>query len=201
LAIAATLKEFAPELARLDTMDHGSPLRLAMGITMGGTKQLEWAGQAARALMGEYIPATQAKTAFWLKREPIGVCSLIIPWNGPLFPDRIDMMSPYAQAFGYADLKRNGAKYYNPQAINKGEDIIGNYHQAVVRGEKLLPFTIYVPCGYGSYNNQRIPNVEETDKPELIFTASFPENETWRDLRISDYPWIQTVSAEAITLT
>jgi len=25
---------------------------------------------------------------------------------------------------------------------------------------------------------------------ELIFIASFPENETWRDLRLADYPWL-----------
>jgi hypothetical protein len=71
----------------------------------------------------------------------------------------------------------------------------------VVRGEKLLPFTIYVPRGYGSYNQKRIPNVEETDKPGLIFTASFPENESWRDLRLSDYPWLQKVAVDPKTLT
>jgi len=34
--------------------------------------------------MGEYIPSSRANTAFWMKREPMGVCALIIPWNGPL---------------------------------------------------------------------------------------------------------------------
>jgi hypothetical protein len=79
----------------------------------------------------------------------------------------------------------------SPAAKLKGEDIIGNYHQAVARGEKPLSFTVYVPHGYGSYNNHRIPNVEETDKPDLIFTAGFPVNEIWRELRLSDYPWLQ----------
>jgi hypothetical protein len=116
---------------------------------------------------------------------------------GPFFPDRIDIgMAPYAKAFSYADLKWNGAKYCTPQAIQKCEDIIGHYHQAVARGEKPLPFRLYVPHGYGVYNGVRIPNVEETDNPALIFTASFPENEVWRELRFSEYPWLQTVVPE-----
>ncbi|MGD9143493.1 MAG: DUF362 domain-containing protein [Dehalococcoidia bacterium] len=118
---------------------------------------------------------------------------------GPMFPDRINaMMSPYGQAFTYADRKWNGGKYSNRQATGKNEDIIVDYHQAVARGEELLPFTIYVPRGYGSYNNRQIPNVEETDKPELIFSASFPEDETWRDFRLSDYPWLKTAVPDTL---
>jgi hypothetical protein len=121
---------------------------------------------------------------------------------GMMFPNRIDvMMSPYGQAFSYTDIKWNGGKYCNRQAIEKGEDIIGKYHQALEKGEKPLPFTVYVPHGYGGYNGKRIPNVEETDKPELIFTASFPGDETWRDLRMSDYPWLQTIVPDSLVLT
>jgi acyl-CoA reductase-like NAD-dependent aldehyde dehydrogenase len=82
--MAAINREYIPELAKLDTMDHGTPAKMAFGMMMGGPRQLEWSGQAARALMGSFIPAAQPKTAFWLKREPMGVCALIIPWNGPL---------------------------------------------------------------------------------------------------------------------
>ncbi len=31
------------------------------------------------------------------------------------------------------------------------------------------------------------PNVEETDDPALIFTASFNGEEVWRELRLSEY--------------
>jgi hypothetical protein len=111
---------------------------------------------------------------------------------GGMFPVRIDLnLSPYGKAFAYADLKWNGSRYCNPAAKMKNEDIIGNYHQAVASGEKLLPFTVYLPRGFGSYDNRTIPNVEETDNPELIFTAGFSGNETWGDLRLSDYPWLQ----------
>jgi hypothetical protein len=120
---------------------------------------------------------------------------------GPMFPNRINViMAPYGQAFAYADIKWNGAKYYNRQAIEKGEDIIGNYHQAATGGEKLLPFTLYVPHGYGSYNGQQIPNVQETDKPELIFTAVFAGKEFWNDIKLSDHPWLKTVESDVLVL-
>jgi acyl-CoA reductase-like NAD-dependent aldehyde dehydrogenase len=82
--IAATMKDYIPELAKLDTLDHGTPIKMAYNNMAGGVKQLEWAGQASRALMGEFIPSSRSGTTFWVKREPIGVCALIIPWNGPL---------------------------------------------------------------------------------------------------------------------
>ncbi len=82
--MANVLKEFVPGIAKLDTLDHGTPHRMAFGMAMSSTAQLEWSAQAARAMMGEYIPASRKQTMFWLRREPIGVCALIIPWNAPL---------------------------------------------------------------------------------------------------------------------
>ncbi len=90
--MAVVLKEFGASIGKLDTMDHGTPHRMAFGMAMGSSAQLEWSAQAARALMGEYIPASRKQTMFWLKREPIGVCALIIPWNAPL-PMLITKMS------------------------------------------------------------------------------------------------------------
>jgi len=120
---------------------------------------------------------------------------------GPMFPNRIDvMMSPYGQALAYADVKWGGGKYFNPQALQKGEDIIGNYHKALTGGAQPLPFTVYVPRGYGSYNGRSIPNVEETDKPELIFTAVFNGKEAWNDVKLSDHPWLKTVESDVLVL-
>ena len=39
-----------------------------------------------------------------------------------------------------------------------------------------------------------------SQKPELIFSAVFPEQETWRDLRLSDYPWLQTIVPDTLIL-
>jgi hypothetical protein len=112
---------------------------------------------------------------------------------GFMFPDRIDWMgSSYGKAFIYADMKWNGARYGTTLAKMKNEDIIGSYHKVVEGGAKPIPFTVYVPKGFGSYNGKTIPNVEETDNAELIFTASFGDGrDKWNELRLSDYPWLQ----------
>ncbi len=113
---------------------------------------------------------------------------------GRMFPRRIDwQMSPYGQAFAYADRKWNGSGYCTGVAKKNNEDIIGAYHHDVSCGGELLPFTIYVPRGFGSYDGCNIPNAEETDDPELVFTAGFPDGETWRELRLSDYPWLKKI--------
>jgi len=107
---------------------------------------------------------------------------------GQMFPDRFDlMMSPYGCSFRYADTRWNGAKYCNDQAMAQSEDIIGDYHKAVEQGGGLLPFTFYVPRGLGSVVNTLVPNVEETEDPQLMFTASFNGKEVWRDLQLSSF--------------
>jgi len=107
---------------------------------------------------------------------------------GQMFPQRFDLiMSPYGQAFRYADMKWSGSCYCTPQAMSGDEDIIGNYRKAVAAGAGPLPFTFYVPRGMGSDGNGSVPNVEETNDPKLIFTASFNGGEVWRDLSLSEY--------------
>ena len=116
---------------------------------------------------------------------------------GPMFPDRFDtMMSPYGHAFRYADLQWNGNKYtgnimpaFGFGAAALGDDIIGKYHADVARGGNPLPFVLYVPPGLGSIENGPIPNVEETNDPNLVFTASFKGGEeVWQKLVLSEIP-------------
>ena len=57
------------------------------------------------------------------------------------------------------------------------------------QGMEPLPFVFYVPSGYGKVSDKLIPNVKETDNPELIFTASFDNGrEEWRQLDLSSIP-------------
>ncbi len=74
-------------------------------------------------------------------------------------------------------------------AAAPGDDIIGKYHADVARGENPLPFILYVPPGLGSIGNGPIPNVEETDDPNLVFTANFKGGEeVWQNLVLSEIP-------------
>ncbi len=81
--IADAIRPHVPELAKIDVMDHGTPARMAMGMTMGTPGYFEYAAQVSRSFMDQVIPGQT--TAFnYLQREPIGVCAIIVPWNAPL---------------------------------------------------------------------------------------------------------------------
>ena len=106
---------------------------------------------------------------------------------GPGFPNQFSIMSLYGHAFHYADLKWGGGKYTGKLvgagmwgAPAGGDDVVGQYCEAVTGGDTPLPFVFYVPEGYGKAGENRIPNVEETNDPSLILTASFDNgSETW----------------------
>ena len=109
---------------------------------------------------------------------------------GAAFPNQFDiLMTLYGQTFRYADLKWNGAGYSGAEVPSAGNDGIGKYHSALSQGATPLPFVFHVPSGYGRNGDEGIPNVEETDDPNLIFTASFNNGkEIWRELSLSDIP-------------
>ena len=106
------------------------------------------------------------------------------------------MMAPYGHAFRYADLKWNGGKWAGTEipafgfgAATAGDDAIGKYHAALEQGGAPLPFVFYVPQGLGSTGNGQVPNVQETDDPSLVLTASFNDGEeVWRELILSEIP-------------
>jgi hypothetical protein len=95
------------------------------------------------------------------------------------------MTSLYGIAFQYADYKfNNGAR-----TIPFNVDGIIHYQNDVETGASQLPFTLFVPPGYGKANGKNILNVIETENPNLIFTASFDKDrEIWRDLSLLSIP-------------
>lgn len=80
--IARLIRENAGEMARLETLEHGTPRPDAMGAVMGAADKFEFFAAAAQTLMGEHIPVKDG-TLSYLKREPVGVVAFIIPWNLP----------------------------------------------------------------------------------------------------------------------
>jgi betaine-aldehyde dehydrogenase len=81
--IARGMKEIIPELVRLDVLEHGTPEKISTQITTFASELCEFAAAGSRTLMGDYIPA-YPNTVSYLKREPVGVCGIITPWNVPL---------------------------------------------------------------------------------------------------------------------
>lgn len=49
------------------------------------------------------------------------------------------------------------------------------YYDALTKGAPPLNFTLYVPTGYRELEGGPVPNVEETEDPQKLFTAHFKE--------------------------
>ena len=75
--------EQADELARLEALDVGKPLKQGRADAVALARYLEFYGGAADKVMGETIPFVNGYTAFTL-REPHGVTAHIVPWNYPM---------------------------------------------------------------------------------------------------------------------
>jgi len=71
------------ELARLETLDVGKPLKDSLGDIDGVVTTLRYNAGAADKMQGETIPLGPEVIDFTLL-EPMGVTAHIVPWNYPL---------------------------------------------------------------------------------------------------------------------
>ena len=71
------------DLAALEALDVGKPLKQARADAVALARYLEFYGGAADKVMGETIPYLAGYTVYTL-REPHGVTGHIIPWNYPM---------------------------------------------------------------------------------------------------------------------
>ena len=83
MKMSALVLEQADELARLEALDVGKPLKQGRADAVALARYLEFYGGAADKVHGETIPFANGYTAFTL-REPHGVTAHIVPWNYPM---------------------------------------------------------------------------------------------------------------------
>jgi len=87
-AVSKLIRERGGELAELESRDSGATLMKAKGADVGSASF--WFRQMAEYAPGldvlEPLEFTQAPgpSANYLKRDPVGVCTAIIPWNFPI---------------------------------------------------------------------------------------------------------------------
>lgn len=116
----------------------------------------------------------------WPSLQFASYISIGIAIYGPEFPRRLGLMSLYGQALQYADKTLNGGSYTGSLGPQSNPEAANHYIKAVIEGAAPLNFVVYVPKGYGSLNGSTVPNVEETEDPDKIFTASFNDDqEVW----------------------
>ena len=64
--------------------------------------------------------------------------------------------------FQYCDIVKNSGNYTkNPSTA------LSDYFKDLNSGEKPLPFTFFVPHGFGKLNGIKVPNTIETNDPKL----------------------------------
>ncbi|KAK4298734.1 hypothetical protein Pmani_028939 [Petrolisthes manimaculis] len=72
------------DLAHLMTSECGKPLAEAHGEVSYGSSFLEFYAEEARRIYGEVVPSPHPSKEILFIRQPIGVASLITPWNFPI---------------------------------------------------------------------------------------------------------------------
>jgi acyl-CoA reductase-like NAD-dependent aldehyde dehydrogenase len=85
LALAEALEDHADELAELESLDNGKPVKLAKRVDVPlAVEHLRYFAGWPTKIAGDVLPVAQANMHCYTRKEPVGVCGQIIPWNFPL---------------------------------------------------------------------------------------------------------------------
>ncbi len=83
--LADLIDRHADELAELETLDNGKPLRVSRrGDLPAVSRHFRYFAGWAGKLEGSTVPTSMPNQFVYTLREPVGVVGLIIPWNFPL---------------------------------------------------------------------------------------------------------------------
>ena len=84
-ALASAIERNAGEIAELEALDNGKPVKLALKVDVALTVgHLRYFSGWPTKIEGSVLPVAQPDTLCYTRREPVGVCAQIIPWNFPL---------------------------------------------------------------------------------------------------------------------
>ena len=82
--VLLALREQEEVFVRTITMENGKTLRESRGEFLSAIKEAEFQIGEGRRLGGEHVPSEQSGVLSYLTRQPLGVVTLITPWNFPL---------------------------------------------------------------------------------------------------------------------
>jgi acyl-CoA reductase-like NAD-dependent aldehyde dehydrogenase len=84
-ALAGAIEEHQEELAQIESLDNGKPVGLAQYVDVAGTVgHLRYFAGWPTKIEGGVLPVTAPNMLCYTRREPVGVCGQIVPWNFPL---------------------------------------------------------------------------------------------------------------------
>ncbi|XP_046897311.1 succinate-semialdehyde dehydrogenase, mitochondrial isoform X1 [Hypomesus transpacificus] len=71
------------DLAKLITFECGKPMKESLGEIAYASAFLEWFSEEARRVYGDVVPSAFKDRKILLLKQPVGVASIITPWNFP----------------------------------------------------------------------------------------------------------------------
>ncbi|MBO9650575.1 MAG: NAD-dependent succinate-semialdehyde dehydrogenase [Variovorax sp.] len=77
------MNEHQDDLALIMTLEQGKPLAEARGEIAYAAAYVEWFAEEARRTYGDLIPSPWADRDIVIRKEPVGVCAAVTPWNFP----------------------------------------------------------------------------------------------------------------------
>src|SRR5471032_3038753 len=84
IKFADMVQQNAAELALLETLDMGKPIRHSQRVDVSAAANcLRWYGEAVDKIYDEIAPTADNSLAL-ITREPVGVVAAIVPWNYPM---------------------------------------------------------------------------------------------------------------------
>ena len=83
--LAALIEANSDELAQLESLDNGKPVGIAkvVDVRLAAEHFRYFAGWPSK-ILGDTIPVSWPNALVYSRKEPVGVCGQIIPWNFPL---------------------------------------------------------------------------------------------------------------------
>ncbi|XP_036395050.1 succinate-semialdehyde dehydrogenase, mitochondrial isoform X1 [Megalops cyprinoides] len=77
------LTQHKEDLAKLITAECGKPMKESLGEIAYSASFLEWFSEEARRVYGDIVPPAAKDRKILLLKQPVGVASIITPWNFP----------------------------------------------------------------------------------------------------------------------
>jgi acyl-CoA reductase-like NAD-dependent aldehyde dehydrogenase len=84
-ALADAIEAHAEEFAQIEALDNGKPVGLAQYVDVSSTvAHLRYFAGWPTKIEGDVLPVTAPNMHCYTRREAVGVCGQIVPWNFPL---------------------------------------------------------------------------------------------------------------------
>jgi acyl-CoA reductase-like NAD-dependent aldehyde dehydrogenase len=155
--LAAAIEEAGEELALLDSVDNGTPIRVMRNDFRIAVDQLRFFAGLAPALRGESIPTPDRGSVDFTLRDPFGVVGRIVPFNHPLMFAAAKLGAPLVAG---NTIVLKPSQHSSLSALRLGE----------ICAEVLPPGVVNIVSGDGRVTGEAL--VRHPDVPRIAFIGS-----------------------------